>query len=270
MKPRIAIPQPRSNPEHVAQVMPQYCGAVTETGGEPVEIALDLDNERIARLAAACDGVLLPGSPADLNPEKYGAARDPHTADPDPLRDNADELLLQDAYNMRKPVFGICFGLQSLNVWRSGSLRQHLSTCTRHSDGAQSNPASHAVMIDAASRLGRIIHESLAATDPLFGCAPEYSEGAAFLELKVNSSHHQAILKPGDGLRVVAWCPDDQVIEAVEGTAADHWVLAVQWQPERMMQNAAAYGLFLAFVQAACERTLQPPFFPRDGLQKNG
>ena len=69
-----------------------------------------------------CDGVLLPGSPADVDPEKYGAERHPKTAAADSLRDNTDELLLQDAYNMRKPVFGICYGLQSLNVWRTGTL----------------------------------------------------------------------------------------------------------------------------------------------------
>jgi len=72
----------------------------------------------------ACDGVLLPGSPADVDPEKYGAERHPDTAPADPFRDSTDELLLQDAYNMRKPVFGICYGLQSLNVWRTGTLDQ--------------------------------------------------------------------------------------------------------------------------------------------------
>jgi putative glutamine amidotransferase len=245
--PRIAIPHARSSPEYIAKVMPQYCGAVATAGGEPVEIALDLLSEQIARIASTCDAVLLPGSPADLNPEKYGARRDPYTADSDPLRDNADELLLQDAYNMRKPVLGICFGLQSLNVWRCGTLRQHLATAITHSDHSHSHP----VMVDAASRLGGIAHESLSATDPLVGCSPERSEGSAFLELTVNSSHHQAVLKPGDGLRVVAFSPDDQVIEAVEGTHPDHWVIGVQWHPERMAHDAAACGLFLALVQAA-------------------
>ena len=79
--------------------------------------------------------MLLPGSPADVDPEKYGAVRHPDTAPADPFRDNTDELLLQDAYNMRKPVFGICYGLQSLNVWRTGTLDQALPKGVNHKAG---------------------------------------------------------------------------------------------------------------------------------------
>jgi putative glutamine amidotransferase len=252
MIPRIAVPQARSNPEYNAEVMPQYCGAVAQAGGEPVEIALDLSSQQIARLASTCDAVLLPGCPADVNPEKYGAARHPRTAEADALRDNADELLLQDAYNMRKPVLGICFGLQSLNVWRSGTLRQHLETGVRHTAGSNTPLATHSVLIDSASRLGGIVQEALAATDPLgMGSFPERGEGSAFLEQKVNSFHHQAVLKPGDGLHAVALSPDDQVIEALESTEARHWVLAVQWHPERMMQDPVEYAIFAALVRAA-------------------
>jgi putative glutamine amidotransferase len=258
MPPRIAIPHARSNPEYLARVMPQYCGAVAQAGGDPVQIALELSNQEIARLASTCDGVLLPGSPADINPEKYGATRDPRTAESDPFRDNADELLLQDAYNMHKPVLGICFGLQSLNVWRSGTLRQHLETDVVHSDDSHKTNPMHPVMLDATSRLGEIVQEGIAATDPLAGAHPERGEGSAFLELKVNSSHHQAALKPGDGLRAVAWSPDDQVIEALEGTDPEHWVIAVQWHPERMMHDAAAFALFAALVRAAHERHGRP------------
>ena len=85
---------------------------------------MNATSAEIAQAVKGCDGVLLPGSPADVDPEKYGAARHPDTAPADPFRDNTDELLLQDAYNMRKPVFGICYGLQSLNVWRTGTLDQ--------------------------------------------------------------------------------------------------------------------------------------------------
>jgi hypothetical protein len=113
-------------------------------------------------------------------------------------------------------------------------------------------------MLDSASRLGDIVQEGLAATDPLIGSHPERCEGAAFLELTVNSSHHQSVLKPGDGLRTVAWSPEDQVIEALEGTDADHWVVAVQWHPERMMHDAAAFALFAALVRAARQRHGHP------------
>src|ERR1700727_256673 len=72
------------------------------------------------------DVVLLPGSKADVDPAKFGATRSPHSAAGDPRCDTVDELLLQDAYNMRKPILGISYGLQSLNVYRSGSLIQHI------------------------------------------------------------------------------------------------------------------------------------------------
>ena len=104
------------------RALPQYEHAIREAGGEPVIIDVNAESNVIAQKAKTCDGVLLPGSPADVDPEKYGAVRHKETAVADQLRDNADELLVQDAYGMRKPIFGICYGLQSLNVWRTGTL----------------------------------------------------------------------------------------------------------------------------------------------------
>src|SRR5207244_10703700 len=85
-------------------------------------------------LIERCDAVLLPGSKADVDPAKYDAERHPKTAPADPKRDTVDELLLQDAYNMRKPVLGICYGLQSLNVYRTGTLVQHIDTSVNRSE----------------------------------------------------------------------------------------------------------------------------------------
>jgi len=254
MRPKIAIPQPHSNdPEHVAKAFPQYCQAVETAGGEPVEIPLHLLNHRIARLATICDGILLPGSRADINPERYGAARHPRTAPEDPARANVDELLLQDAHNLRKPLLGICFGLQSLNVWRCGTLVQHLDGPIQHS-GTEKTPAPlHRVTFAPDSRLAGIV-----------GIGPEVPEPAT---LTVNSSHHQAAAEVGGGLRAAAWCPEDRVIEAVEGVDARHWILAVQWHPERMTEDPAALAIFRAFVDAAArfrahEQSLATRDFP--------
>jgi putative glutamine amidotransferase len=245
MRPRIAIPRPHSqDPEHVAKAFPQYCQAVEAAGGEPVEISLQLANQRIARLAASCDGILLPGSRSDISPERYGAARHPRTAPDDPPRWNVDELLLQDAYNMHKPLLGVCFGLQSLNVWRSGTLTQHLEGPVQHSGTAQESAPLHSVAIAPDSRLATILGMDSDRRSPAV--------------LTVNSSHHQAAAKVGDGLRAVAWCPGDRVIEALEGIASSHWVVAVQWHPERMTEDAAARALFRAFVSAARERRGHP------------
>jgi putative glutamine amidotransferase len=116
-KPRIAIPVPHSQkPEYAQRSLPQYIHAIEDAGGEAVVIQLTQASEQIAKQITDCQAALLPGSAADVDPQKYGAARLPQTAEADPLRDAVDELLLQDAHNLRKPIFGICYGLQSLNV----------------------------------------------------------------------------------------------------------------------------------------------------------
>jgi len=242
MKPRIAIPVPNSKrQDYVLRALPQYENAVRAAGGEPVIIDVKGTNAEIAQAVKLCDGVLLPGSPADVDPEKYGAPRHPKTAAADPRRDNADELLLQDAYNMRKPVFGICYGLQSLNVWRTGTLNQELPEGVKHEAG-RTVAQAHQIRIAPGSTLGTILREA--------GVLLEGGE----LTMPVNSSHHQAPEVPGDGLRLVAWCPEDGVKEAVESTAPDHFVLGVQWHPERTYESdAASRALFHAFIKAAIE-----------------
>ncbi|WP_165603798.1 gamma-glutamyl-gamma-aminobutyrate hydrolase family protein, partial [Planctopirus hydrillae] len=105
---------------------------------EPVPVPLESTNDQIAQIANSCQAFLLPGSGADVNPQKYGEQRDPMSADADPLRENVDELLLQDAHNMHKPLLGICFGTQMLNVWRTGSLIQHVEgTGVNHKAGRE-------------------------------------------------------------------------------------------------------------------------------------
>lgn len=238
MRPRIAIPVPHSESEYATRSLPPYLKAVELAGGEPVVIKLGLPNPEIARLATMCDAVLLPGSRADIAPEKYGAtARHPKTSPSDPARDNADELLLQDAYNMRKPVFGICYGLQSLNVWRSGTLVQHIETGINHEPGKNVVHA-HQVAVDSGSKLSEIVGESG--------------------HIWVNSSHHQSADGAGDGLRVVSRAQDG-IIEAVEGTAPEHYVIGVQWHPERTVElDEPSRRLFEAFISAATERHQNP------------
>jgi putative glutamine amidotransferase len=235
MKPRIAIPEPCSyDPEYSSRALPPYLRGIEDAGGEAVVIPLSLTPEEIARRITGCSAILLPGSKADIDPQKYGGAvRHVKTADADPLRDAADELLLQDAYNMRKPVFGICYGLQSLNVWRTGSLVQHIESAVNHSPADKTAPA-HRVVVEPDSLLAREL--------------PHAENGL----IGVNSSHHQAAQIAGDGLRVVARCPEDGVAEAIEGTSPGHYVLAVQWHPERNFQeDENSRRLFADFVHAA-------------------
>lgn len=250
MRPRIAIPVPHSNAEYAQRVLPDYEKAVEASGGEPVVIPLDATPEETAKLLNRCQGVLLPGSKADVDPQKYGAAKHSKTEAADPLRDAADELLIQDAYNMRKPILAICYGLQSLNVWRTGTLVQdiasELKSAVNHAAGRKM-PRAHSVSVDPDSRLARILADAPGTGLPLT------PDGTA-LSLDVNSSHHQACDVAGDGLRVAARCPDDGVIEALESTLPDQWAVAVQWHPERDYEDdAASRALFRALVEAAAE-----------------
>ena len=241
MRPRIAIPVPHSNAEYAQRVLPDYKRAVEAAGGEPVVIPLDATPEETANLLKRCQGVLLPGSKADVDPQKYGAAKHTKTEAADPLRDAVDELLIQDAYNMRKPILGICYGLQSLNVWRTGTLVQdiasELKSAVNHAAGRKV-PRAHNVRIEPDSQLAGIVGGGKGAERTL----------------AVNSSHHQAADVMGDGLRVAARCSEDGVIEALESTLPGQWAVAVQWHPERSYDDdAASRALFRALVEVAGE-----------------
>ncbi|SPE17698.1 Class-I glutamine amidotransferase family protein [Candidatus Sulfotelmatomonas gaucii] len=231
---RIAIPEPTSsNPEYNQRALPQYVDALKAAGAEPVVVSLHESQERVAKLLASVQGVLLPGSPHDVDPQRYGEARAAECADDDPARTAADELLLQDAFNLRKPILAICHGTQALNVWRNGSLIQDLKTAVNHRPGREVVEA-HPVRIAEGSRLTRILST------------------AGEEEIEVNSSHHQAIRTPGDQLRVAAISPGDGVIEAVELDAPEHFVVGVQWHPERTYtQKSSSRAIFSAFVGAA-------------------
>jgi putative glutamine amidotransferase len=252
MKPRIAIPLPTSKDlPYNQRSWPAYATAITLSGGEPVPVDLNLPPNQLNALASTCDGVLLPGSPADVDPGLYGADRDPASAPADPAREAADYLLLDHAAKFSKPVLGICYGVQSLNVWRGGSLIQDLTPL----------PVNH----EAGSKVA-IAHTALIAPDSLLASllTPEeapLSDG--FLRLPINTSHHQSVAAPGDGLRIVARCPDDGVVEAVELTPDDpmfhvehpaptQFLLGIQWHPERSYDiSAASRALFHRLVAEA-------------------
>jgi putative glutamine amidotransferase len=212
-------------------------------GGEAVRIPLGEPSSKTIKLIEGCDGVLLPGSSADVDPAKYGASRHPKTADADSKRDAIDEFLLDDAYERRKPILGICYGLQILNVNRKGTLLQHIESEINHEAG-KNVPIAHNVVIEPKSKLAKIVGSSES--------------------LPVNSSHHQSADKIGDGLRVVAKCTKDEIIEAVEGTSPDHFVLAVQWHPERSVdQDEPSRAIFRGLVEAAKRERKSLPANPR-------
>jgi putative glutamine amidotransferase len=269
---RIAIPMPHSaDREYAERAIPLYERAVASAGGEPVRIPLDQSSAAVKKLIESCGGVLLPGSNADVDPGKFRQARSTHTADADTRREEVDFLLLDDAFKHRKPVLGICYGLQSLNVYRSGSLIQHIPDFLPESTRAKVNheagkkvAVAHRVDIVQGSRLAGVVSrngcgESGDLKGHGFNRASTGSQKIGALApadngiiLPVNSSHHQSADAVGDGLRIVARCAEDGIIEALEGTSPDHFVLAVQWHPERSVDDdAASPAVFQALVEAA-------------------
>lgn len=248
MTPKIAIPMPHSlDREYAERAIPQYERAVELAGGQPVRIRFEKSAREIETTLIDCAAVLLPGSRADVAPEKFGAEKSPQTAQADPRREATDELLLRHAYERRKPVLGICYGLQSLNVFRGGSLIQHipdflpdeLRTKVNHSAG-KTVAVGHQVTTEKASMLSEIL------------CGSRAQPFNEVVQIPVNSSHHQSAHKIGTGLRIVARCPDDGIIEALEGADSGHFVLAVQWHPERSVDHDEnSRAIFSALVEAA-------------------
>ncbi len=248
--PRVAIPEPTStDPAYNQRSLPQYIQAVEAAGGIAVPISLDESPALQANKLASCSAILLPGSPADVDPTRYGQQAIEACAGKDAAREAVDSLFLQDAFAEQKPILGICYGLQSLNVWRRGSLIQDLphipegtapdaGVVVNHEPGRGVQDA-HAVLLTPGSRLSALVPKDE-------------------LRILVNSSHHQAIDWPGEQLLVAAVSPQDGVIEALEGTDPRHFVVAVQWHPERTYESSeVSRALFTAFLEAARSWTTQ-------------
>ncbi len=242
MTPRIAIPTPTSTDlDYNSRNLPAYLAAIEQAGGTPVELPLTASRAEQQALAETCAAILLPGSPADIDPTRYGQSADPATASADPPREAADFLLLEDARIHDKPILGICFGLQSINTWRGGTLHQDLSILPVNHPAGPSIAVAHTAAIAPDSLLATLLSPGEA---PLRDHNPR---------LPINSSHHQAIAIPGAGLRITARCPQDAVIEAVEADPSTGLrLLAVQWHPERSVASSpTSRALFSHLVSQA-------------------
>src|SRR5437762_4539075 len=107
VKPQIALPEPCSYElAYTRRVLPEYIAAIEKSGGEAVLINPRMSLEELVFQIKSCSAVLLPSCQQDVDPERYNAKRHEETAKSDPLRETLDELLLQDAYHLHKPIFG--------------------------------------------------------------------------------------------------------------------------------------------------------------------
>lgn len=182
-----------------------YLRAMRALGAEPVPVDQGCCPEGL-------DGLLLPGG-YDIDPMYYGQ----EVAGSEDIDREMDELqfaVLDRFVKAGKPVFGICRGQQIINVYFGGSLIQHLNTSFRHSwEGDEQDK----------------VHDSRAEAD----CWLARLYGTRF---PVNSAHHQAVDRPGRGIRPAQWA-EDGVVEAIYHESLP--VYSVQWHPERMCFDRA-------------------------------
>jgi putative glutamine amidotransferase len=207
-----------------------YLRAVERAGGIPVVLP-PLAAEAVPSLLEHLSGVCLSGGP-DLDPAAYGAKAHPELGDTEPDLDAFEYAVAGEADRRGMPLFGICRGLQTMNVARGGTLHQHLADVTDgsvvHRQHAAGRIATHRVEISPASRIALTMGVN---------------------EADVNSFHHQAADRLGSGLRAVAWAPDG-VVEAIEAVRGPMYI-AVQWHAESLVDRREHHRLFEALVEEA-------------------
>ncbi|MGR3309368.1 MAG: gamma-glutamyl-gamma-aminobutyrate hydrolase family protein [Candidatus Brocadiales bacterium] len=223
MKPIIGINSDYQDGKYFSKK--EYTEAIALAGGVPLILPIVEDKELIARQVNLIDGLLLSGG-KDILPERYGETSLKKTKPVPEQKDDFDFQLAKKALDTNIPIFGICYGLQLINVGLGGSLIQDIPS--QHETSINHRTDTHNVCIDKTSRLYKISKRKT---------------------IKVNSTHHQAIKSLGNKLRVSA-VADDGIIEAIEST--DHtFVVGVQWHPEEIIRRKTQLELFKTLVSIA-------------------
>lgn len=208
----------------------QYVRSIIDAGGLPVLVPVSLDEPRLRRMYDVTSGVMLTGG-ADCDPAVYGESAHPRTYGIDADRDRAELLLTHWAVADDRPLFGICRGVQMMNVATGGSLIQDIPSEWRtslvHSASGERNAQAHLVRAEPGSRVAAVLGVG---------------------EVGVNSFHHQSVRRLGDGF-VASALAGDGVIEAIE-MPARRFAVGVQWHPEDLSaERPEMQALFDAFVQ---------------------
>jgi putative glutamine amidotransferase len=226
-----------------------YIDSVVAAGGLPVVIPPYEDPALLDQALERLDGFCFIGGD-DYDPAHYGGHPQPASDLVAPRRHRFDIVLAERVLDRtEKPVLGICGGLQLFNIARGGALVQDIASEWKSSGGQSLQHASteregtaqarnifrHSVRVEPASRLAGVLGANT---------------------VSVNSWHHQAIdpNRLGSGFVVTARS-DDGIIEAIEGKDGKRFLVAVQWHPERMQDDAKQRALFKALVDAARAKT---------------
>ncbi|TWU03397.1 gamma-glutamyl-gamma-aminobutyrate hydrolase family protein [Neorhodopirellula pilleata] len=207
-----------------------YVRAVRDCGGIPVILSCaDGSTALVGEYLELLDGLLMPGGD-DIHSSEWGEELHP-----------AANLITDERYTFEKalitawlqetdkPLLGICLGCQWISVAHHGSLVQDIPT----EFGGHPKYVNHMVSVERDSHLMRIFGEE---------------------QFEVNSLHHQSVRDPGQGMRIVAKSPDG-IVEAIESTDPNRFVIGVQWHPEKLVpENKLQQKLIQAFIDAALEK----------------
>lgn len=205
-----------------------YFEAVSKAGGLPIGVAYTEDAEEISELI---DGLLIPGGDSDVHPKFYGKELETDKSSFNEERTNFELALLKKILERDKPFFGICAGMQLFNVLLGGTLIQHIPDYIKSDIAHEQPPPKHIPSHSIEIKEGTL----------LFSIAGGQTS-------RVNSTHHQAVEKPGEGLIISAKAPDG-IIEAVESDS-HRFALGVEWHPEYLVSELD-FNLFKKFVSSA-------------------
>jgi putative glutamine amidotransferase len=211
-----------------------YSEALFHAGATPVLLPLIAEKAYARELVKGVDGILISGSNSDVDPHRYGQEPHPKIGSIVSRRDETDLFLLDEVFRSGRPLLGICFGIQILNVYLGGTLWQDVESqvkeAVKHEQTATEDYRSHTIRIKPRSLLYELAQQK---------------------ETRVNSFHHQAIQRVAPTLIPVATAPDG-VVEAVEMQEKRQFVLGVQWHPEIGWQtDELSQRIFFSFVTAA-------------------
>jgi putative glutamine amidotransferase len=239
IRPLIGIPTfhdtslPEKLPERFGMSRP-YITALDAAGAAPVLLPLALGADALRAIFDRLDGVFFAGG-GDVNPACYSQVPHEKTEGIDRLRDDTEQLLAKWALETRKPVLGVCRGVQTLNVAAGGTLIQDVNIQVPQAIRHQYFPDKPRDFV--AHEISTITGTSLST---ILG-----------LQARVNSFHHQAVDRVANGFTVSAIAPDG-VVEAIEGSDTSRFLIGVQWHPESLITfDDSMLNLFKTFVNAA-------------------
>jgi putative glutamine amidotransferase len=217
-----------------------YSEALENFGAIPIHISLIPKKEYIVETLKTLDGILLPGSNSDIDPLIYGEEPLPKCGQIIPEKDETDLLVLSEAEKLKMPILAICFGMQALNVSRGGTLFQDINSqvenSLKHEQGKPIKRNSHSLEIKEEKTILSLITTKT---------------------VTVNSSHHQSIKNLGNNL-VVTSLAKDGVIESIEDSREDRFILGVQWHPELSWKfDDLSKNIFKIFVNKCWEFNLR-------------